>query len=146
MIYTDDYDYERYAVFEVSHPKILKDIAQNLDMELFDVDENGYGYYGMLVDRMMGAIVVVTKNTNGAPIRMVFDGNKNNILHIEGDGKEMEFDLNNRDMTLNQCLRKHFNVPHAVDPDDKSVDPFTNYSGNTLCRWVRTVTERDYTL
>lgn len=146
MIYTDDYDYERYSVFEVNHPKILKDIAQNLDMRYFDVDENGYGYYGMFVDRMMGAIVVVTKNVNDAPIRMVFDGNEDNILHIEGDGKVMEFDLKNGEMTLNQCLRKHFNVPHAVDPGDKTVDQFTAYTGRTRCRWVRTVTDRDILL
>lgn len=146
MIYTDDYDYERYAVFEVNHPRIIKDIAQNLDMRYFDVDDNGYGYYGMLVDRMMGAIVVITKNINGDPIRMVFNGNEDNILHIEGAGKEKEFDLKNRDMTLNQCLRKHFDVPHAVDPGDKSVDPFTAYTGSTLCRWVRTVTEHDILL
>lgn len=120
MLYTDDYDYERYAVFEVSHPRILKHIAQNLDMDLFDVDEDGYGYYGMFVDRMMGAIVVLTKNANGATIRMVFNGSKS--LHVEGDGKTMTYIIGNKEMTLNKFLREFFDVPHAVDDCDYHTD------------------------
>lgn len=120
MLYTDDYDYERYAVFEVSHPRILKHIAQNLDMDLFDVDEDGYGYYGMFVDRMMGAIVVLTKNANGATIRMVFNGSKS--LHVEEDGKTMTYIIGNKEMTLNKFLREFFDVPHAVDDCDYHTD------------------------
>jgi len=134
MIYTDDYDYERYAVFEVNHPKIKKDIAQNLDIELFNVDENGYGYYGILVDRMMGAIVVTTKNRNYDTIRMVFNGGK--TLHVEGAGKEMSYPIGNTRMTLNRFLKEFFDVPHAIDLDDPDYANLICYEEDTSCRWV----------
>ena len=136
MLYTDDYDYERYAVFEVNHPRILKHIAQNLDMDLFDVDEDGYGYYGMLVDKMMGAIVVLTKNANDATIRMVFNGS--NSLHVEGDGKSMIYHIGTKAMTLNQFLRKYFNVNHAIDRDDPDYANLIWAKANT-CQWVHII-------
>ena len=136
MLYTDDYDYERYAVFEVSHPRILKHIAQNLDVGLFDVDEDGYGYYGMLVDKMMGAIVVLTKNTNDATIRMVFNGRKS--LHVEGDGKIMTYPIGTKAMTLNQFLRKYFDVNHAIDPDDPDYANLILAKTHT-CQWVQVI-------
>lgn len=133
MIYTEEYDYERYMVFEVDHPRILKHIAQNLDMELFDVDEDGYGYYGMFVDRMMGAIVVLTKNVNDATIRMVFNGK--DTLHVEGDGKTMTYPIGTKAMTLNQFLRKFFGVNHAIDRDDPDYSNLIQAKTNT-CQWV----------
>ena len=138
MIYTEDYDYERYMVFEVNHPKILKDIAKHLDMDYFDVDENGYGYYGMFVDRMMGAIVVTTKNENDVTIRMVFNGGSS--LHIEGDGKVMNFPLYNNKMTLNKFLREYFQVNHAIDRDDPDYANLIQKKTNE-CQWVNIVND-----
>ena len=135
MIYADSYDHERYAVPEVNNPRILKHIAQNLDMDLFDVDEDGYGYYGMFVDRMMGAIVVLTKNANNETIRILFNGTKS--LHVEGDGKTMTYPIGNRAMTLNQFLRKFFNVNHAIDRDDPDYDNLVLKETNTY-KWVYT--------
>ena len=136
MIYTDDYDYERYMVFGINNTRILKHIAQNLDMELFDVDEDGYGYYGMFVDKMMGAIVVLTKNANDATIRMVFNGG--NLLHVEGDGKTMTYPIGTKTMTLNQFLRKYFDVNHAIDRDDPDYANLIQAETNTY-QWVHII-------
>lgn len=134
MLYMDDYNYERYWVSEVKSPEILMHIAQNLDMDLFQRDENGYSYYGFFVDKMMGAIVVTTKNKNYDTIRMVFNGCK--TLHVEGAGKEMSYPIGNKRMTLNKFLRVFFDVPHAIDCDDPDYANLICYEEDTSCQWV----------
>lgn len=134
MIYTDDYDYERYFVFGVNAPEILMHIAQNLDMNLFQRDEEGYSYYGFFVDKMMGAIVVTTKNRNYDTIRMVFNGGS--VLHIEGAGKEMSYPIGNKRISLNHFLREFFDVPHAIDRDDPDYANLICYEEDTSCQWV----------
>ena len=136
ILYDENYDYERYMVFDVDNPKIIMHIAKNLDVDLFKTDEEGYSYYGFFIDKMMGAIVVVTKNEDKHTIRMVFDGS--DILHIEGADKAMHYSLVNKKnpMTLNQFLRINFKVNHAIDKDDPDYGKLI-FAKTHMCQWGR---------